>query len=879
MNKKAMLFNVFVWIFAVLILATTFMALMAKYENDERGLNVPAGTSAFKLYGIYATGEGHLIYTDSAGRLSAYQSVYDLGVDGGHYNLSECGEFAGVNLWNTMEEDECFPEYEENLGELYNDNMDYYTDIFPDAFVQPDNYDFLFDSTDGLMIYGFASSNIQVKTGTQKIPGLDLRWPTIVRNDMRGIDYYLSSCFGRRKPPKEGASEFHRGLDMPNPTGTPIYAALGGEVEKVSSDKTSGNYIKLKHSDNLETLYAHMSQIDKVEDDVVAAGETIGEMGSTGVSSGPHLHFGLKKSGQYIDPLPFFYNIEPYQNPTSLSCNRGGNIKYAVKPSFKTKIDYQIDYYAAIPSMLAKINVSCKELEPDCIQDLVKDSDNNMEKTKTDAGQKSTGYDWIIKRGQEILTGAEEEKWNKFCEPGYERVMNDFVGFYQGCSQQKQDKCYCAFNMNENGNLYDEKYEIQIDREDDGVLLNWTKAGWWSSKEKAKQFYIPIKGELPRKFYSDKDEVDLYFGPGENPEIKNAEILYLYKEGDIVQFVKKDGDTIKRLDDSVVGDKQECEKSQMLRICIIDNNHEFAVYDRVEEKPAKLPVVIRFSYAHPGDINPPPPIQEFSAYDKPKAENSIVLEWKKSAAEDTTYYNIYCEKSPSSVIMTKNIGTLEPSFHVYPKTDDELIKISLNTCNGEEIADNLRYTFAVTAVDANGNEEQDVEKIADAVSKDDLAPGIATINLRAGMTQLTNNHICIIMPADGFGLSWEISSKNIDGSQIRETDRDIRSNIHYANSEITTTDFGVCELGDNTGCYSTDLIETFYNNNRVISFYPGVEFDKNSDFVAGVRYCFAVVSHDEVPNYLEMLDYTWKEPAEWVEYYIHEVIEFVPPDG
>lgn len=115
--------------------------------------------------------------------------------------------------------------------------------------------------------------------------------------------YYLSSPFGTRKDPISGVTKKHTGIDMACPTGTPIYASMSGTVDTVGYNSTYGNYVIITHKDHYQTLYAHMSKALAVKGTRVTQGEKIGLVGSTGYSTGPHLHFTVYKNGNLVDPL------------------------------------------------------------------------------------------------------------------------------------------------------------------------------------------------------------------------------------------------------------------------------------------------------------------------------------------------------------------------------------------------------------------------------------------------------------------------------------------------------------------------------------------------------------------------------------------------
>lgn len=113
----------------------------------------------------------------------------------------------------------------------------------------------------------------------------------------------ITSEFGTRSDPFNTMKTMHTGIDFGGPTGTPIYAGAAGIIEKASYYGGYGNAIIIKHSDTFETLYGHLSQIDVQVGDTVKKGQQIGELGNTGRSTGPHLHYEILKNGEPVDPI------------------------------------------------------------------------------------------------------------------------------------------------------------------------------------------------------------------------------------------------------------------------------------------------------------------------------------------------------------------------------------------------------------------------------------------------------------------------------------------------------------------------------------------------------------------------------------------------
>ena len=119
-------------------------------------------------------------------------------------------------------------------------------------------------------------------------------------------DGRLSSGFGYRINPKGiRLPKRHKGVDYAAPTGTPVYAAADGVIDKLYTSRSYGNYIRVKHENDFSTAYAHMNAFAEGLEDgsAVSRGQIIGHVGSTGRSSGAHLHFELIHKGHFIDPL------------------------------------------------------------------------------------------------------------------------------------------------------------------------------------------------------------------------------------------------------------------------------------------------------------------------------------------------------------------------------------------------------------------------------------------------------------------------------------------------------------------------------------------------------------------------------------------------
>lgn len=116
---------------------------------------------------------------------------------------------------------------------------------------------------------------------------------------------YISSGFGYRADPFTGGADFHPGLDFKGPLGAPIYAAARGTVSFVGQRSGYGNVVEIDHGNGLITRYAHMSGFRTVVGKPVMPGQLIGLIGSTGRSTGPHLHFEVRLGDRPVNPRPF----------------------------------------------------------------------------------------------------------------------------------------------------------------------------------------------------------------------------------------------------------------------------------------------------------------------------------------------------------------------------------------------------------------------------------------------------------------------------------------------------------------------------------------------------------------------------------------------
>ncbi|MBP2000697.1 murein DD-endopeptidase MepM/ murein hydrolase activator NlpD [Paenibacillus shirakamiensis] len=125
-------------------------------------------------------------------------------------------------------------------------------------------------------------------------------WPT--------LSHSLTSNFGYRSDPFTGKGAFHAGVDISGEIGDSVFAAGAGTVVAAESSPARGNYIIIQHDSGLQSWYMHLSKLDVSVNDSVLKGTVIGELGSSGRSTGPHLHFQVVKGIEPLNPLPFLEN-------------------------------------------------------------------------------------------------------------------------------------------------------------------------------------------------------------------------------------------------------------------------------------------------------------------------------------------------------------------------------------------------------------------------------------------------------------------------------------------------------------------------------------------------------------------------------------------
>ena len=123
-------------------------------------------------------------------------------------------------------------------------------------------------------------------------------------------DHRTFSKFGPRIAPTAGASTYHKGWDIGGEFGAPMVSVLAGTVYAVGYNSSAGNFVKVEHQPGFMSVYCHCSKVLVSEGEYVKQGQQIALVGSTGVSTGPHLHFAISKDGDYVDPDPYIGFLE-----------------------------------------------------------------------------------------------------------------------------------------------------------------------------------------------------------------------------------------------------------------------------------------------------------------------------------------------------------------------------------------------------------------------------------------------------------------------------------------------------------------------------------------------------------------------------------------
>ncbi|MBN8484659.1 MAG: M23 family metallopeptidase [Sphingomonadales bacterium] len=150
---------------------------------------------------------------------------------------------------------------------------------------------------------GFVTPNLAV--GTTAFAPRKVSIPS--RNPLNNAA--LTSNFGMRTHPVLGGRRAHKGIDLAAPTGTPVYASADGVISKAEWFSSYGLYIAIEHGGEIQTRYGHLSRLNVAAGQPVKKGDLIGYVGSTGRSTGPHLHYEVRIAGTAVNPVPYMNGI------------------------------------------------------------------------------------------------------------------------------------------------------------------------------------------------------------------------------------------------------------------------------------------------------------------------------------------------------------------------------------------------------------------------------------------------------------------------------------------------------------------------------------------------------------------------------------------
>ena len=142
------------------------------------------------------------------------------------------------------------------------------------------------------------------------------------RNPLQGAA--LTSGFGMRTHPVLGGRRGHKGIDLSSPTGTPIYAPADATVSRADWFSSYGLYVSLEHGADIQTRYGHMSRLNVAAGQQVKKGDIIGYVGSTGRSTGPHLHYEVRIAGRAVNPAPYMQGEIQVASASQAATAQGG---------------------------------------------------------------------------------------------------------------------------------------------------------------------------------------------------------------------------------------------------------------------------------------------------------------------------------------------------------------------------------------------------------------------------------------------------------------------------------------------------------------------------------------------------------------------------
>lgn len=159
------------------------------------------------------------------------------------------------------------------------------------------------------------TSEIKSQRKTAKIANSEvMQWPL-----PEDATEHLSSDYGNRIHPISGRRSFHDGIDIAAAPGTDVLSSAAGKVVEAGKHPKLGNYVKIAHKKGMESIYGHLSRVKVTKNQKIAQGQVIGTLGSTGYSTGPHLHYALKIMEKSVNPMTYLADSIPDKTLTTKS--------------------------------------------------------------------------------------------------------------------------------------------------------------------------------------------------------------------------------------------------------------------------------------------------------------------------------------------------------------------------------------------------------------------------------------------------------------------------------------------------------------------------------------------------------------------------------
>ena len=174
------------------------------------------------------------------------------------------------------------------------------------------------------------ASHTEASVGDSQVRALFQSWKRLDTPGISGIaipsvhpveKLAFTSNFGIRSDPFQGTARMHAGVDIPGPSGTPIYATADGTVAHAERMGGYGNMVELDHGKGIATRYGHLSKLLVAPGAHVTRGQLIALMGSTGRSTGPHLHYEVRIDGHAVNPVPFLTTADYWMASHDASVN------------------------------------------------------------------------------------------------------------------------------------------------------------------------------------------------------------------------------------------------------------------------------------------------------------------------------------------------------------------------------------------------------------------------------------------------------------------------------------------------------------------------------------------------------------------------------